>query len=76
MKVVKHLPAPAPPPTYDLLGLTQAEVEVLRVILDRIGGDPNGPRGHADTINEALADAGIGVVDIAVDNDAGAIYFK
>jgi len=76
MKVVKHLPAPAPPPTYDLLGLTQVEAEVLKAVLDRVGGDPRGPRGHVDAIAEALSDAGVGISNLAVEKDNDEIYFK
>jgi hypothetical protein len=38
------------------LDLTPDEVRVLSRVLDRIGGDPAGPRGHIDTICEALAE--------------------
>lgn len=39
------------------LELTTYEALVLRAILNRIGGSPEGPRGQADKITEALDDA-------------------
>ena len=39
--------------------LTQDESEVLAFILSMIGGSPNGPRGHAETVLIALEEAGV-----------------
>lgn len=44
--------------------LTRAEMEVLWVILQHVGGDPEGARGRADSVNDKLrlifARAGLG----------------
>jgi hypothetical protein len=34
--------------------LTRAEMEVLWVILQHVGGDPEGARGRADSVNDKL----------------------
>lgn len=40
------------------LTLTTEEARVLSQILSRVGGDPDGARGRADAIGEALESAG------------------
>lgn len=42
-----------------VLHLTDEEAQTLHYITRRIGGDPRGPRGHADSIGLALYEAGV-----------------
>lgn len=54
-EIIKH-EAPKvvqPPTTYDLIGLTQDEINLLSYMM-RVGGDPNGPRGLCDELNHKL----------------------
>lgn len=41
------------------LELCEQEASVLVEILHKIGGPPSGPRGAADSIRQALQDAGV-----------------
>lgn len=41
------------------LHLTDEEARVLRFVLGRVGGMPNGPRGKAQAIFDALGIAGV-----------------
>ena len=47
-------PAPPPPVKTVVLEMMMDEAEFLFDITTRIGGAPDGPRGHADRINDAL----------------------
>lgn len=41
------------------LTLTEEEATFLALIMSRIGGDPQGPRKHQETIQDALMSAGV-----------------
>jgi len=41
------------------LKLTQAEIEALAVVLSRVGGDPEGPRGKISDITTAIQSVGV-----------------
>lgn len=74
-KVVEHVPG------YVELNLTPQEVNVLMFILDRVGGDRAGARGHADDIRVALGKAqgyGIGLIEAYSGElaEPGCIYLK
>ena len=64
------------------LELSRDEAETLRIIFGRIGGSPQGRRGHVTAMTEALEDAGVeslGQEDIIGNSMSGthrgAIYF-
>lgn len=77
MKLVRHeqKPVKVPPPTFDLIGLEQREVEALMSVLYHVGGEPAGPRGAVEHIAAALAAAGIKPV-YQTRRELGSIYFK
>lgn len=52
-------PAPKPPSTYSIEGLTFREAMVVAVIMGAIGGDAKGPRSVTDQIFQALRHAGV-----------------
>jgi hypothetical protein len=47
------------------LELTAKEASVLLAVLNKIGGDPCGPRGQCDNINNALTGVGVRPASIA-----------
>jgi hypothetical protein len=49
----------AAPVTAVELTLTMAEAEVLATVLNHVGGPPEGKRGNATAILQALKDAGV-----------------
>ena len=53
-------PQPEPEPIQDVvLHMTVEEAGILKQLLNRIGGDPEGPRGKVDKIGMALHGAGV-----------------
>lgn len=58
-----------------ILELTGKEAGVLLRILMRIGGDPNGPRGAADSIAAALNRLGISPVG-KMEKGPGVVFTK
>ncbi|KKK87214.1 hypothetical protein LCGC14_2755500, partial [marine sediment metagenome] len=49
-----------PPAVVEIvLRLSEVEANILRAVLDKIGGSPSGPRGKMDDIRIALGDEGI-----------------
>lgn len=58
--------------------LTPDEAYTLRIILDRVGGDPvKSRRGHADSINNQLVDAGVEYCnDLEITQPGDAIWFS
>ncbi len=74
-KVKANKPEPVPT-TYDIIGLTENEVQTLMFIFDRIGGAPKGtPRGCIDSIKSALWTAGARP-GLFQTESSSAIYFK
>jgi hypothetical protein len=59
------------------LCLTTKEAEVLRAILERIGGQPSGPRGLADNMANVLRKADVALPNLELEyRDLNrAIYF-
>ena len=58
------------------LKLTGEEAATLRLITSRIGGPPRGRRGHMDSINQALHEAGVEQADPKlIDEQHRSIYF-
>lgn len=55
------------------LSLSEQEASVLRSILHRVGGQPSGPRGVADSMIAALDRVGVTTVDVAAN---GSIILK
>ena len=61
---VRYIPVQPTPPTKEItLTLNREEASVLKQILTKIGGSPDGPRGTVDAINSALITAGIAEAD-------------
>lgn len=56
MRVIKNEPIVERKPVT--IEFTPREVDLLYEICQKIGGDPNGPRGFADDLNDALLDEG------------------
>lgn len=84
MKVIKRTLVPAvPQPTFDLVGLTMAEVTVLLCIVGRIGGSPElSARVVTGRIHSLLLRSGISTdgawykaVDASVVHGSGHIFF-
>lgn len=80
MKVIKNGPPPTPPPTYDIVGLTQFEMDVLNEILQRIGGSPDlgSPRDAVGRLIDSIYDSGYQPERTIPVNEAlgRAIYFR
>jgi hypothetical protein len=60
------------------LTLTEAEAEVLAIVLNHVGGPPTGKRGIATAILQALKDAGVWYNPLGTDDGVRvntSIYF-
>ena len=57
-----------PPKTIEVvLRLSEEEAGTLKQLLSQIGGDPEGPRGKVDIINQALRLAGVDSTEYKVE---------
>lgn len=50
---------PPPVETVDIIGIPYDAARTLLQVLDAIGGDPSGPRGHVDMVVRALLKSGV-----------------
>ena len=56
MATLKQVPTPPPPPEFDFIGLTRAEVYMLHFILGQIAGTSNVHRKLYDYLDEHVDD--------------------
>lgn len=63
------IPAPPPPPSDGRITLTmpRSHAETLRAIVRSITGSHDGPRGHADDIDDALRLSDVCVTNASFD---------
>lgn len=64
--------------THYALELTQEEAQALLLVIERVGGCPEStPRGRIDSIQEALAEAGVSPLSTALlDSKRNEVWFK
>lgn len=74
-KRIPQQPVEQPPPMI-VLEMREEVAETLEIILNNIGGNETGRRGHCTELGRALHEAGIPDSYAHPDKYEGSIYFK
>jgi hypothetical protein len=73
MKLVDRTPTK---PATATICFTLAELEFLKVLMQRVGGNPTGTRGHADRLDALLTELGFTYDDIKTTDAYNAMSAK